>query len=177
MDYITKITDEVDASEDSLSTLYEMQFTHFFQCLGLAEHRPAKDLLARFVPKRDFKLGMEGRAAAIWALGFIMKGEIDADLARNITGRMLDGASSPAEVLVVRIMSAVALGRMNATDHLPELRRTVDESGLAVSLGWCAQWSVCQITGDPMPAIPDRTVYIQGWFLRPTLPPLSLIHI
>ena len=174
MDYITKITDEVDASEDSLSTLYEMQFTHFFQCLGLAGHRPAKDLLARFVPKRDFKLGMEGRAAAIWALGFIMKVEIDADLARNITGRMLDGASSPAEVLIVRRMSAVALGRMNATEHLPELRRTVDESGLAVSLGWCAQWSVCQITGDPMPEIPDRTVYIQGWFLRPTLPPRTV---
>jgi hypothetical protein len=168
--YITEITDKIDASDNSIDKLHEMQFTHFFQCFGLADHRPAKELLARYVPKRDFKLGMEGRAAAIWALGFIMNGDIDADLAQAITGRMLDGASSPAEVLVVRRMSAVALGRMNAEVHLPELQRTVDETGLAVDLGWCAQWSICQITGTAMPVIPDRTVYEQGWFLTPNKP-------
>lgn len=173
MTYIREITDELDAGEESIDDLHQLQFTHFFQCLGLADHRPAKDLLARFVPKRDFKLGMECRAAAIWALGFIMKGDIDADLARAITGRMLDGASSPAEVIVVRRMSAVALGRMNAEVHLPELQRTLDESGLAVDLGWCAQWSICQMTGEAMPEIPDRTVYEQGWFLTPNKPRVS----
>ncbi len=165
--YIGEITDTIDASDKSIGQLHEMQFTHFFQCLGLANHGPAKDLLARYVPKRDFKLGMEGRAAAIWALGFIMNGDIDGELARAITGRMLDGASSPAEVLVVRRMSAVALGRMNAEVHIPELQRTVDETGLAVDLGWCAQWSICQMNGEAMPEIPDRTVYEQGWFLTP----------
>jgi HEAT repeat protein len=136
------------------------------QFLGQRKYRPADAALRWFIPRG--KAGVQARAAAIWALGLIHEGETIDDLAALVEGRLKDVGSIPPESKEVRLMSAIALGRMKAKQSLPSLRRFTahDQLSRKVVENACA-WAITQITGEAM--LPNRPIHRmqRSWFLTP----------
>jgi HEAT repeat protein len=141
-------------------------FSQLHQFLGQRKYRPADAVLRWFIPK--FRGGPEARAAAIWALGLIHEGEMPDALAAALEERLNDIASMPPEWKQVRLMCAVALGRMKARKALPSLRKHFVGGELSREPvhNACA-WAVAQITGTPLPSAKPIHKMQRNWFLTP----------
>jgi hypothetical protein len=142
------------------------QLSQLNQLLGQERYQPADAVLRKFVPKRMDLI--EGRAAAVWALGLLHEGKNDAELADELAGRLNEINAIPPEHPAVRRMSAVALGRMQAAETLPSLRRffTPEKAVNDLVARGCG-WAIARITGEPAPAAATvRRVY-PDWFLAP----------
>ncbi len=136
------------------------------QFLGQRKYRPADAVLRTFIPKR--RGGAEARAAAIWALGLIYEGEAVDDLASALEARLKEVSAIPPEWKQVRLMSAIALGRMKAKKTLPSLRRFSPRDQLRREpVDNACAWSIAQITGEPL--LPSKPIprMQRGWFLSP----------
>ena len=131
-----------------------------FESFGKLKYAPAHELLMVYVPK-SYTMGERSRCSAIWALGHIHTGQNPTALAAQLLGRMLDSDPMMPEYPTVQAQSAVALGRMGARQHLPQLRASSSPA---------AEWAVEQLTGERprARAIPAR--YALGWFLEPVNP-------
>jgi HEAT repeat protein len=144
------------------------QLSQLNQLLGQQKYGPAETVLRQFIPRSSRPLGPEARAAAIWALGLIDAGKTDAALAADLVARLEDDHSIPPEVLPVRLMSAITLGRLKAKEALPTLRRYFhDGEPSADPINNASGWAVEQITGEPVP--PPKTIrrVDRNWFLVP----------
>ena len=149
-----------------LADIIDHQLSQLNQLLGQQKYQPAEPLLQRFVPKR---MGApEARSAAVWALGMLHEGKDNPDLAKKLAARLDDVNGIPPENTPVRLMAAVALGRMKASEELPTLRKYSAREGVAVdAVGRGCGWAIAQITGQPLPApAPVRRVEA-NWFLAP----------
>lgn len=141
------------------------QFSQLFQAFGLQRYREAEPLMRQFIPK-DFGLGDEARAAAIWALGYLYEDAAPADLTEAFAARLSDVNSPLPEVHDVRLMSAVSLGRMKSLGVVETLQRFRRDEGPA-PVGLACSWSLERITGNPHPAPPDSRTPLRDWFLVP----------
>jgi hypothetical protein len=144
----------------------DQQVAQLAQSLGRARYAPAAPALARFVPK-DWNIGPESRAAAIWALGLIHEKAPPADLVEALIGRVTDDSTIAAEDLRVRSMSAVALGRMKAKEAATSLGKYYPRKLTAERFPNACGWALQQITGEALPASGTVEVVQKGWFLEP----------
>ncbi len=144
----------------------DLQVAHLFEAFSVLKYREAEPLLRKHVPK-ELKLGEYSRSAAIWSLGKFYENNVDEDLAKQLIARAADSASIPTEMVRVREMSAVTLGRMKAMSQLPRLRELMGPSPELSQEASCMRWAIMQMTGE---TLPEPTAVKMGFgfsFLEP----------
>jgi len=112
------------------------------EALGRMEYEPAVEMLKIYVPKNGHKMGDVARASAIWALGKILRGSQDAQLAKQLAQRMLDPSDVDPEDDLVKFTSALALGWIGAPASRAELESVI--SLPPVPLALARDWSLQQ---------------------------------
>lgn len=142
---------------------YVDQMAHLFIAFGDQVHRPAEPLMRAYIPKQSW-LGVESRAAAVWAIGFLYEDNPDAELAKQLAGRLADVGVVP-ETEETRQMSAVSMGRMKAESELPALRKFAAGGGVLVSRA--CYWAIERMTGEEPPPLEDVPYTMDAYFLSP----------
>jgi HEAT repeat protein len=147
----------------------DQQLSQLHQLLGQRKYAPADALLRAFVPKPVRQpIGPEQRTAAVWALGLIHEGKAVPELATALEGRLNDINAIPPEVLPVRYMSAITLGRLQAKGALPSLRKFYpDREPSRSSVNNACGWAIERITGEAVPAPKPIRIVQRDWFLVP----------
>jgi hypothetical protein len=146
--------------------MIDVEVAQLAQSLGRARYKPAAPVLARFVPK-EWNIGPESRAAAVWALGLIHGPAAPAELVEALIGRLTDENVIMPEHLDVRRMCAVALGRMQAKGATDSLRKYYPGKLSREALSNACGWALEQLTGEKLPASGTAEVVQKGWFLEP----------
>ncbi|MCA9077390.1 MAG: hypothetical protein KDA93_20355 [Planctomycetaceae bacterium] len=158
----------------------DMQLAHLFEAVGVIKAKDALPLLTEYIPKTDGN--HYARGAAIWAIGQIKSGERDSRIEDKLAERILDDEPRPSETMLVKQMSAIALGRMQAVDQADMMRgrslkiSAASESDdidvseknearlrLALALGW----AVKALTGEELPPPNPLIAGESRWFLEP----------
>jgi HEAT repeat protein len=145
--------------------MIDLQVAQLAQSLGRAKYTPAAALLARFVPKQ-WNIGPQSRAAAIWALGLIHQEAPPSRLVQEMLHRLTDESVLMAEDLGVRQMCAVALGRMRSAEAVESLRKYYPRKLTTEPFPNACGWALQQITGEPLPRSGTMEVVQRGWFLE-----------
>lgn len=143
---------------------YVEQMAHLFIAFGDQVYRPAEPLMRAYIPK-DHSLGVESRAAAAWAIGFLYEDNPDDDLANQLAKRIAD-VGFEGETEETRQMSAVSIGRMKGETALPTLRRFA-EAGDYVSRA--CFWAIEKITGEEPPPLVDAAEPLDTYFMTPLI--------
>ncbi|MDZ4684357.1 MAG: phycocyanin alpha phycocyanobilin lyase [Planctomycetaceae bacterium] len=149
-------------------TAVDRQVAHLFEALGLMKHEPTLPLLKQYVPK-NYELGELSRGAAVWSLGMIHQDRPDDALASQLMGRIRDvGAPMiPPEMLIVRRMSAVSIGHMQAQSQLSAVREFLGPTVEMEEIEFALRWTVKELSGDELP-LPEPGPWVEGrWFLTP----------
>lgn len=136
------------------------------QTLAVLKYTPAESVLREYIAKGTY-LEPTSRSAAIWALGKIRQGETDPELAKLLVARVLDAFSMEPEFPEVCRMSAVSLGRINATSAVGALRSMLDQASLTSDLGYACAWAIAQLTGEEIPPLEPYIDWQRDWFLVP----------
>jgi HEAT repeat protein len=151
----------------------DLQLAQLNQFLGQQKYQPADAVLQEFIPRMEPPMRQavcqESRAAAIWALGLLHEGKPPPGLVTALEGRLNDVNSLPREDLRVCRMAAVTLGRMNANQSLPSLRRyCADQKPSMDPIHNACGWAIEQLTGEVMQAsVPIEQVQEERFFLAP----------
>jgi HEAT repeat protein len=145
----------------------DWQVAQLAQSLGQARHAPAGPALARFVPK-EWNIGPESRAAAIWALGRIHEKALPGNLVEALLSRLTDDSTTTPEDVRVRTMAAVTLGRTKAAEALDSLRKYYPKKLTTEPFPNACGWALQQLTGEALPPSGTAEVVQRGWFLEPT---------
>jgi HEAT repeat protein len=140
---------------------------YLLEATGRMTHRPADPYLRTFIPK-NAPYPEAVRAAAIWSLGFLWAGRADevADLIEQLETRLAD-IGNPPELVHVRAMAAIALGRFGAESSVPALRQWYEGDGPGSYVGARCGWAITQMTDESFPDPPSPTRRLPGWFLEP----------
>ncbi|MCX7422317.1 MAG: HEAT repeat domain-containing protein [Planctomycetia bacterium] len=142
------------------------QVAHLFEAFGLLKYAPAEGLLRQYVPK-VMPLGDYSRGAAIWSLGLLHNGVPDEALAVLMAERLTEPPVTPPELIRVRTMSAISLGRMQAKSQVKRMRDYLGSKVEPMITPLAIRWAIHQLTGELLPdAEPSRTSK-SGWFLEP----------
>lgn len=140
--------------------------SYLFEALGRAQYKPAKPLLATFIPKR-FDKGPLSRSAAIWALGRMhVSDPNDKTLVAALLDRTTDDSVVNPEYPGVRTAAAVSLGRMQSTESLGSLRSALSKPAGARTIEGI-KWAIGQLSGVPATATKPRRLLPAQPFLRP----------
>lgn len=150
--------------EGGRSPVLDAQLCQLFQAFGEMDYAEPEDIMRRFIPKETGG-PITARPAAVWAMGKLHEGHLDERLANLLSKRLSDTNPLNPELLTVRRMSAIALGRMNAKSHLGTLRQYVEEAPNMAGQG-CI-WSLQRMTGEVHEYPLVRPVESSEWFLRP----------
>ncbi len=146
--------------------MIDLQVAHLAQSLGRARYAPAAPALARFVPKQ-WNMGPQSRASAVWALGLIHQNAPPARLVEEMIGRLTDESVIMAEDLGVRSMCAVALGRMKSEEAVDSLRKYYPKKLSTDPFPNSCGWALERIAGEKLPVSGTAEVVQKGWFLEP----------
>ena len=143
------------------------QLCQLCQFLGKSRHEPAEPVFREMIPPRPDAMP-EARAAACWALGLFHEGEAVAPLVTAMAGRVAAVNPFDVEDHRVRQMCAASLGRMNARDALPTLRKfcPIQQHSSEIVHNTCG-WAIEKITGEKMPAMQPIEATQRAWFLTP----------
>ena len=147
----------------------DRQLCQLAQLFGQARHAPASDALKAVIPPRSPASGrIETRAAGAWAMGLILEGKPDPEIAGLMDGRM--NAIFPVDVEheLVRSMCAISLGRMKAIDKLPTIKKfhSYKQPSFQRVSNSCG-WAVEQLTGEKVPPPGVETAMQMLWFITP----------
>lgn len=158
----TRLTEQ--GQHDSKPGISE-QICHLFEALAVLNAQDATPLMLQYVPKKGgWRLP---RGAAIWALGRLNSGVRNPEIESALADRIMDFDPQPSETKLVKEMSAIALGRMQAVDQVPMLRRYANSNGVHLRLDLALGWAVKELTGEELPP-PEPLPIDQGsWFLEP----------
>ena len=114
-----------------------------FEAFGKNRYAPVVDMLRKYIPKDDFKMGNLTRASAIWALGKILKDQDDPQLRTQLRERIFDLGTMNPENYLVGYACILALGEFGFLDSMGPVERHAIESRDALS---CAgRWAKAQI--------------------------------
>ncbi|MDB5391963.1 MAG: phycocyanobilin lyase [Planctomycetaceae bacterium] len=144
----------------------DYQVVYLFETMGLMKYAPAEPLLRKHVPK-NFGYGEYSRGAAIWALGYLYLDHPDEGLAKSLAERMADTQSIPPETVHVQIMSAVAIGRMQAKSQTPAVKTLLGAGQGFSHVNQALRWTYIRLTGESLPAILPTRYSKSAWFLVP----------
>jgi HEAT repeat protein len=142
------------------------QLSYLAQAFGRMKFDPAEPLLRTYVPK-NAGYHPTSRAAAIWALGWILAQRPDRELADRLLERMFDCYSMVPEDAQVGRMAATTLGRMKSDHTLDGLRQIAQREGLLTAMGIATSWAIERITGEPIGEVPPIIEVQRDWLLSP----------
>ncbi|HUQ67991.1 MAG TPA: HEAT repeat domain-containing protein [Planctomycetaceae bacterium] len=151
----------------------DQQVAHLFEALALMRHEPVVPLLRKYVPK-NFVLGELSRSAAIWSLGVLLKGRPDDALAGQLMERVRDLGGPgpiPPELELVRRMSAIGIGHMQARSQLPAVREFLGPTVEADDTEFALRWTLKELSGEELPLPPPIARTEGRWFLTPLSKP------
>ncbi len=147
--------------------MIDLQVAQLAHSIGIARYKPAAPMLTRFVPK-EWNIGPESRAAAIWALALIHQQAPPAELVDALIGRLTDESVINIEDMRVRRMSAIALGRMKAREAEASLGKYYFKKLQVELFPNSCGWALEQITGEKLPRSGTAEMLQRGWFLEPS---------
>jgi len=150
----------------------DLQVAHLMEALALLDHRDAMPLMQQHVPKTigQGMLGKHARSASIWALGRLLKGQPNDELAAALMARASDFPKNPGDIPeydLVRIMSVISIGRMHATSQIEALKKLYDSQYGSDEEQTALVWCIHELTGEEFPSRPQRTIFLRDWFLMP----------
>jgi HEAT repeat protein len=151
--------------ERDLRAMIDLQVAQLAQSLGRARYGPAAPVLGRFVPKQ-WNIGPESRASAIWALGLIHENAAPSPLVYELIERLTDESVTNEEDPRVRRMAAVALGRMKAREAVDSLKKYYPGKLTTYPLANACGWALHRITGGALPPAGTVEAVQGGWFLE-----------
>ena len=163
IDRAKRLTEQRSVKGDSPEL--DKEVAHLFEALGVMHAVDATPLLLEYVPRRrGWRLS---RGAAIWAIGNLNEGTRDSELEERLSSRILDFEQQPSEDSLVKQMSAIALGRMQAVDQAPMMRQLAVSDAVDMRLELSLGWAVRELTGEELPPPDPSTVGQGNWFLEP----------
>jgi len=121
--------------------MIRLSFLH--EVFGRNLHEPATEMLQKYIPKNNFKLGIVSRASAIWALGQLNKDKDNATLRKSLCERIADVPPVQPEDYLVRFVCVLALGEMGFADSIDTIQEF--REGLPAPLGYACNWALEQI--------------------------------
>lgn len=86
------------------------------EAFGRHKHEPANEMLLKYIPKNDYKMGNLTRASAIWSIGQIKKDNDDPGLRAKFRERITDLPPEKPENYLVRFNCILALGEFGFKD-------------------------------------------------------------
>jgi HEAT repeat protein len=148
------------------------QLAHLFLSAGYLEHKPMQTLCEKQLNKGSIA-GIKARAAAVWALGMMNRGEAESPLVRQLIGRLNDRSTDPPELPVVRRMAIMSIARMGAKSEIDQIRRAYKIDPPQTLIPEAARWALQELgETDIPPAKPPRDVTnpVGGWTVSPLAP-------
>ena len=129
---------------------------HIFETIGQGRYEPSSSLVKRWIKKSEPRVNFEeARTSACWATGWIFEGSKDVAMAQQLKARFTDINPVMPESQMVRYAAGIALGRIGATEVVPELRLFALTKAGEPELA--AAWSLERLTGEvvspPAPAV------------------------
>jgi hypothetical protein len=118
-----------------------IRLSFLLEVFGRNRYEPVADMLRKYVPKNDFKMGNLSRASAIWALGRILKDQDDPALRASLSERIRDLSSLMPENYLVGYACILTLGEFGFLDSMPTIDRyTLDsKDGLNSAGRWAKE--------------------------------------
>lgn len=144
---------------------YDEQLSQLAQLLGQRKHAPASASFRALIPLNSGPT--ETRAAAIWALGRIHDGQKNLGFESLLEGRLNAVSPFDLEPPIIRRMSAVTLGRVNATATVASLRSHYSGRPVRDDVSNACGWALERITGEKMPAAGIEEERQVGFFALP----------
>jgi hypothetical protein len=147
----------------------DLQVAHLFEALSVQDYAAAEPLWRKYV-RKNIAMGDYSRGAAIWALGRLHAGKVDADLSKLLVERLTDPAPEnmqPPEMMRVRVMSAVAVARMGDVSQIGPMRRYLGPQPKPLPSSVAIRWAVKELTGEVLPLPESEKILQTGWFLEP----------
>jgi len=152
------------------------QVAHLLEALGVLQATDSTSLLMQYVPKRVSRNDLS-RGSAIWALGRINAGQRNAEIETALSERIRDFEPQPSERLLIKQMSAISLGRIQAAEEAPMMRDFATTLSKETAAGANAValkrlelaliWAVKQLTGEELPPAKPLVASQMSWFLEP----------
>ncbi len=142
------------------------QVAHLCEAFGLMNYLPAESLLRQYIPK-NMAMGEYSRGAAIWSLGLLHRGVPDEQLAVLLVERLTEPPTIPTELIRVRTMSAVSIGRMQAKSHVKRMREFMGPTVAPQLTPLAIRWAIHHLTGELLPDAEPPIMSRSGWFLEP----------
>ena len=167
LQHATQLTNRVDQGErsDRHNEDFSNEMAQIMQMFGQMMYRSAEPLARRYFPKHSYH--SRARGAAFWALGCWYTDHPDAALARGFAERLSDLEPMNSENELVRKMSAIGIGKMQAKEELDVLEKFNDGDEPATPVGMACRWAIMRMTDQTLPPpLPHRTK-LTGWFLEP----------
>jgi HEAT repeat protein len=118
-----------------------IRLSFLLEVFGRNRYEPVADMLRKYVPKSDFRMGNLSRASAIWALGRILKDQDDPALRASLSERIRDLSSLMPENYLVGYACILTLGEFGFLDSMPTIDRyTLDsKDGLNSAGRWAKE--------------------------------------
>ncbi len=150
---------------DARAAEVAVQLTFLFQHAGFTELQSLQKLCSR-----QFRMGEgnpEKRAAGLWALGKIKKGQADPTIAGRLIERIFDDNPILPEYQVVRRMSVLALVWMNSRSAVPDIHRIRTTYGVRGMLSETARWALPQLGAEQPPELEPLAVSVEDFPVTP----------
>ena len=126
-------TDKVMSTTSPMQRLEtdEQRISFLLEAFGSQKFQDADALLRLYIPKADGvkRLPSRTRLSAIWAIGKLYANQANADLRQQLEDRVNDMAPVVPELLEIRFVSAIALGRMGDKEATDTLTKYIGQSG------------------------------------------------
>lgn len=164
---LDKATRQTETRKQAASPMaVDVQVALLFEALGQMKYAPSEALLKRYIPK-DLDMGEMSRGAAIWALGRLHENSPDEALAKMLFERLSDPGVEPPETERVRVMSAIAIGRMKTKSQVEPLRKGFTAVAFPSRQYMAVRWAMRELTGEQLPEPKPAVQTRYGWFLEP----------
>lgn len=139
---------------------------HIIEAFGQGRYNPSIPLIKRWIPKDEPRVNFEeSRISAVWATGWLFESSKNVALAQQLKARLTDVASLIPESSTVRYAAGIAIGRIGATEVVPDVRLVaVSKSG---EPGLAAAWSLERLTGEVVSPQEPAEVTGAHWNLLP----------
>lgn len=126
-------TDKVMSTTSPMQRLEtdEQRISFLLEAFGSQKFQDSDALLRLYIPKADGvkRLPSRTRLSAIWAIGKLYANQVNADLRIQLEDRVNDMAPVVPELLEIRFVSAIALGRMGDKEATGTLTKYIGQSG------------------------------------------------
>ncbi len=150
---------------DSQAAL-QVQLIFLFQHAGFTELKSLQSLCTKQFRNKD-PGHPEKRAAGLWALGKINKGNPDPNITGQLIKRIFDDNPDLPEYDIVRRMSILALVWMNDRSTVPDIQRVRKMYGAGGMLGETARWALPQLGAEQPPALKSVRIPVQNFPIAP----------